>query len=176
VKGCESCAINQKNLKRAPVHPWDTPDHNWDRVHIDYAGPHLGQYHFLIVVDALSKWVEVKVLNRAPSSIDTIELLDEIFSQHGFPEMLVSDNAQIFRSAEFRKYCNDHAIVQRFSAPNYPQTNGLAEKNVQTFKAKLTAMTDENLPIREKVRRILQKYRATPSACGKSPAERYLGR
>lgn len=37
-------------------------------------------------------------------------------------------------------------------------------------------MDDENVPMREKVREILFRYRATPLNNGKSPAERYLHR
>lgn len=176
VKGCAECALTQKNPPHAPIHPWETPDQNWQRIHIDYAGPYQEKYYFLIVVDALSKWAEVATIRQAPSSESTIEILTDIFSRHGYPELIVSDNASIFKSEEFSTYCEDRAIRQRFIAPNYPQTNGLAERNVQTLKSKLKAMGEEDLPMKKKIQAILQKYRATPLASGKSPAELYLGR
>lgn len=37
-------------------------------------------------------------------------------------------------------------------------------------------MTDENLPIQEKIRQIMFKYRATPLRDGETPSEKYLGR
>lgn len=175
VKSCENCALNQGNPKKAQVHPWDDPGNNWERVHVDYAGP-LDGYHFLICMDAKSKWAEVKVLKQAPSSSSTIALLNSIFSVHGFPNVIVSDNASIFHSEEFLDYCTTNGIFQKFTAPGHPATNGLAERNVQTLKRRLKAASDEPFTIQEKIQRVLFRYRATPLACGKSPAELYLGR
>lgn len=175
VKGCEDCALTKTNPARAPVHPWDEPNVNWERVHIDYAGPFEG-HNFLLCIDAKSKWAEIKVIKDAPSSSITIALLNDIFSTHGFPNILVSDNASIFQSEEFRGYCSSNGIFQKFIAPGHPATNGLAERNVQSLKQRLRAASNDPLPIRDKLRNILFRYRATPLANGKSPAEQYLQR
>ncbi|XP_036340172.1 uncharacterized protein LOC118749483 [Rhagoletis pomonella] len=65
---------------------------------------------------------------------------------------------------------------QKLIAPGHPSTNGLAERNVQTLKRKLKAMSTEPGPLRQKVNDILQIYRATPLSNGMSPAELYLKR
>lgn len=54
VKACQPCASVKKNPQKAPIHSWDEPENNFDRVHIDYAGEFQG-HHFLILVDAKSK-------------------------------------------------------------------------------------------------------------------------
>ena len=46
---------------------------NWQRLHIDYAGPYRG-YHFLVIVDAKSKWVEIGHQKKATTSQSTIEI------------------------------------------------------------------------------------------------------
>nr|XP_042909763.1 uncharacterized protein K02A2.6-like [Parasteatoda tepidariorum] len=61
VKGCEGCALTKSNPPKVSVHPWESPADNWDRIHIDYAGP-FENYYFLVCVDAKSKWVEVESL------------------------------------------------------------------------------------------------------------------
>lgn len=175
VRSCSSCVSVQNSPAKTPLHPWEEPDSNWQRVHIDYAGPYNG-HHFLVVVDSKSKWAEVGVCSAAPSSSSTIDILQTIFSRNGYPEVLVSDNATIFTSDEFTTFCTDSGIFQKFIAPGHPATNGLAERNVQTLKKKLTAMSNENLPIKIKIREIMFKYRATPLQNGKTPAEQYLGR
>lgn len=175
VKECQPCALTRANPPKAPVHPWDQPEENWERVHIDYAGP-FENYNFLICVDAKSKWAEVQILRDAPTSNSTILSLNRIFASHGFPVCLVSDNAAIFQSNEFRSYCSTNGIFQKFIAPGHPATNGLAERHVQILKNRLRAASDDNVPIQEKLQNILFRYRATPLACGKSPAELYLGR
>ncbi len=58
---------------------------------------------FLILIDAYSKWLEVKPLTAATSTV-TIEHLREIFSTHGLPEILVTDNGSQFTSAEFQTF------------------------------------------------------------------------
>ena len=142
VKSCAECALVKTNPPKVPVHPWDTPANNWDRIHIDYAGPYQN-CHFLVAVDAKSKWCEVRVCQQAPTTQSTIQLLDDIFAVHGFPLSIVSDNATIFVSDTFKQYCVCNGIRQKLIAPGHPATNGLAERNVQTLKQRLRAMVSD---------------------------------
>lgn len=41
VQYCEECQKHQKAPPTAPLHPW--PESPWSRIHVDYAGPFLGQ-------------------------------------------------------------------------------------------------------------------------------------
>ncbi|XP_031333894.1 uncharacterized protein K02A2.6-like [Photinus pyralis] len=175
VKACPECIKIKHSPSKVPLHHWEMPNENWDRIHIDYAGP-IGNQHFLVVVDAKSKWAEVRVLNDSPNSLNSIELLNGIFSTHGYPKQIVSDNATIFTSKQFSHYCRDHGIRQKFIAPGHPATNGLAERNVQTLKRRLESMRNEKSSISVKLQTILLRYRATPLIDGKSPAENYLHR
>ncbi|KAL1447951.1 hypothetical protein WDU94_000597 [Cyamophila willieti] len=175
VRSCEQCGKNQKSPAKAPLHQWEKPRENFSRVHIDYAGPRNG-VHFLILVDAKSKWPEVRIVRQAPNTLNTIKFLEDIFSFHGYPEILVSDNATIFKNNQFNNYCKERGIVQIFSAPGHPSTNGLAERYVQILKSKLDKMSSDSMPIHEQVQQILHLFRATPLSCGESPAELYLHR
>ena len=47
-------------LSEAPLYPWEWPGRPWARVHIDYAGPHKGHMH-LVVIDALSSGLKIAV-------------------------------------------------------------------------------------------------------------------
>ncbi len=175
VRSCEKCAMSQKLPAKAPLHRWEQPQENFERVHIDYAGPRKG-LHFLILVDAKSKWPEIRILSRAPTTESTIALLNDIFSTHGFPRHMVSDNATIFSNDAFKTYCTNNGIFQSYTAPGHPATNGLAERYVQILKSKLSKMEDSPEPIASKVKTILLQFRATPLQEGKSPAELYLNR
>lgn len=175
VKACCECASVKGNPPKAELHHWEPPKQNFQRIHMDYAGPMDG-YYFLIVVDAKSKWPEVRCIKSAPSSASTIRLLYDIFVSHGFPEVLVSDNATIFKSEEFTTFCAANGIKQKFIAPGHPATNGLAERYVQILKNKLKAMVNVEAPIEQKVQEIVFRFRATPLIDGKSPAELYLNR
>ncbi|KAF6217027.1 hypothetical protein GE061_001380 [Apolygus lucorum] len=109
------------------------------------------------------------------SSASTISLLEGIFSVHCYPAVLVSDNACIF-CEEFQCFIKDRGIFQKFSAPNHPATNGLAERAIQTPKRRLKAATGDPTPLPTKLQSIWFRYRATPLASGQSPAELYLKR
>ncbi|XP_011171782.2 uncharacterized protein K02A2.6-like [Solenopsis invicta] len=175
VRSCPECAKIQNEPKKVSLHHWEDPKINFQRVHIDYAGPFQG-HQFFILVDAKSKWPEVRVTGRNPTSTSTIHFLENIFSSHGLPEVMVSDNATIFKSEEFRQYCKNNGIFQKFIAPGHAATNGLAERYVQILKRKLKAMENKPGTITAKIEKILYRFRATPLQEGKSPSELYLNR
>uniref|UniRef100_A0A2L2YNI8 Integrase catalytic domain-containing protein n=1 Tax=Parasteatoda tepidariorum TaxID=114398 RepID=A0A2L2YNI8_PARTP len=175
VKSCRECCDVRKNPAKAPLHIWETPEKNWQRVHIDYAGPFM-EHQFLIVVDSLSKWPEIFAMKTSPTSSNTIYYLEEIFSRHGLPEILVSDNAAIFKSAEFQHFCKSNGIKQRLIAPGYPATNGQAERYVQILKTKLKCMKYHPGSLHSKLCKLLFRYRITPLNNGKTPSEMLFGR
>ena len=175
VRNCKECCDVKKNPQKAPIHNWDIPSKNWQRIHIDYAGPFMGHF-FLLIVDAKSKWPEIYAMKKAPDTTSTIYYLREIFSRQGLPDILVSDNASIFKSKEFVDFCNRNGIRQRLIAPGHPATNGQVERYCQTLKTKLKCMRFHPGTLQEKLCELLFRYRATPLSCGKTPAELMMGR
>nr|XP_042912109.1 uncharacterized protein K02A2.6-like [Parasteatoda tepidariorum] len=174
IENRECCDV-RKNPAKAPLHIWETPEKNWQRVHIDYAGPFM-EHQFLIVVDSLSKWPEIFAMKTSPTSSNTMYYLEEIFSRHGLPEILVSDNAVIFKSAEFQHFCKSNGIKQRLIAPSYPATNGQAERYVQILKTKLKCMKYRPGSLHSKLCKLLFRYRITPLNNEKTPSEMLFGR
>ena len=61
VKQCNQCQLSRLSPLIVPMHPWDWPEHPWQRIHLDYAGPFNGKM-FLVVIDAHSKWMEVELV------------------------------------------------------------------------------------------------------------------
>ena len=57
---------------------------------------------FLIVVDAYSKWPEVIRMSSSTSS-ETTKVLLSLFSRHGLPDKLVSDNGANLCPMSWRK-------------------------------------------------------------------------
>ena len=62
---------------------------------------------FLIVVDAYSKWLEVKMMTSTTTP-KTIGCLRELFASYDCPELLVSDNGPQFSSAEFSSFLSSN--------------------------------------------------------------------
>ena len=116
-------------MSKYPLHPWEFPSNPWSRLHIDYAGPMDG-HMFLIVIDSYSKWLEVIKTNGCTAAV-TISKLRQLFSTHGLPDIIVSDNASNFVSTEFFEFLKSNGIRHVTSAPYHPATNGLAENAVK---------------------------------------------
>lgn len=171
VQECNQCACAAKMPTKTPLSPWPIPQNVWERIHIDYAGP-IDGYYFLVVVDALSKWPEI-VPTKTISTQQTVNILSEIFSRHGLPDTIVSDNGTQFQSSLFKEFTTERGIKQLFSSPYYPMSNGQAERFVDTFKRTLKKLKDEG-NILDNLQTFLQCYRSTPNryCCNnKSPAE-----
>ena len=161
VKGCTQCQSVRNAPEVAPLHPWLWPTKPWKRIHIDFAGPLRG-HSYLILVDAHSKWPEVIDMKSNTTSAATITELRKIFARYGLPEQLVSDNGLQFVSAEFTQFLKSNGVKHIKSAPYHPSTNGIAERFVQSFKRAM--LTNESLPIEQRLANFLLQYRTTVHA------------
>ena len=95
--------------------------------------------------------------------------MKRIFSRHGIPETLFSDNGPQFDdSNEFQHFAADWGFQHITSSPKYPESNGEVERAVQTMKMLLKKSADEYLA--------LMGYRNTPLHYGYSPAQLSMGR
>ena len=151
-----------------PIHHWENPNRLWSRLHLDFAGPFIGKM-FLIVVDSYSKWLEIHpVLNSVMHN--TICKLTIMFSTHGLPKVVVTDNASCFKSEEFGEFMRINYLKHMTGALYHPSTNGLTEMAVQTLK-KLLETNTSRVSIDTLISRFLFTYRITSqSVTGVPPA------
>ena len=129
---------------------------------------------FLVIIDTHSKWLEVLPVNNV-TTVTTIEQLLNVFTTHGLPNTIVSDNGSIFTSDEFSNFIKQNGIEHIPTSPYHPASNGLAERSVQTFKMGLKRITEGSLQAR--LNKFVFQYRLTPQTTnGLSPAELMFGR
>ena len=173
VSKCRECqSVRNLPLNNQPLHPWEFPSKPWERVHIDYAGPTDGRM-FLVLVDAYSKWLEVIPTTGCTAKI-TITQLRRIFSTHGIPDIIVSDNATAFMGSEFQEFVMRNGIRHITGAPYHAATNGLAENAVKTFKSAMKKSTGD---MEDRLFRFLFDYRITPHVTtGVPPCELLMNR
>ncbi|XP_062710659.1 uncharacterized protein K02A2.6-like [Aedes albopictus] len=175
VKQCDKCATHSKTLPKVPLQSWPLAQSPWERIHIDFAGPVNG-LHFLVVIDAFSKWPEISIV-RSPTTAAVINFLDEVFARFGVPITIVSDNGTQFSSVQFAEFCKKNGIQHLRISPYHPQSNGQAERFVETLKTALLKI-NEGEKISESLQIFLQAYRTTPSRTlnGKTPSQLMIGR
>ena len=169
---CELCKVTAAMPPAVARHPWQHPNAPWERVHIDYGEWH--NHHFLVLVDAFSKWPEVKLVTTTTSR-RTITILSDIFAMFGFPQMLVSDNAPQFVSTEFEDFLRQNHIIHRTSPPYHPSTNGIAENMVKNVKYHLKKQGQAIPNVHQHVADFLRTYRNVPhSTTNLTPAHLML--
>ena len=119
--------------------PSQLPDYPWQRVSSDLF--QLKGAHYIVVVDYFSRYPKVTKLS-ATTSNHIIEALKKIFSRHGVPETVVSDNGPQYASREFSDFAKAYDFRHITSSPHYAQSNGHAERAVKTVKKLLYEAED----------------------------------
>ena len=114
VKNYTTCADYQNKLPPEPLKPTQIPDLAFNQAVLDLFEFESKQYIF--VVNYYSKFIELCELKDMRSRT-TIDALKSIFSTHGIPEVLRSDNASLLVSKEFKSFCFDYGINQTISSP-----------------------------------------------------------
>ena len=126
---------------------------------------------FIVVVDHFSRFIEIEKLPSSRSS-SVIAKMKSIFSRHGIAEKVISDNGPCYASQEFAEFAKQFDFTHITSSLHFPQSNGLAEKSVQTVKRMFSkAKADHKDPYL-----CLLELRNTPLAEGLSPSQLLMGR
>jgi len=169
VNNCSTCQELRSSNPKEPMLPHEIPQYPWQIVATDLFL--WNDVNYVVVVDYYSRYWEIASL-RSTTSRAVIEKLKQIFSRHGIPETVKSDNGPQYSSVEFATFASSWKFTHVTSSPKYPQSNGLAEKTVQTAKKMLEkAKRDPKDPYLS-----LLEQRNTPIANYKSPAQLSMGR
>ena len=132
VRKCITCAIHSRNQTAEPLHPHTVPDGPWQTLGTDVFT--FEDMEYCLVVDYFSKMVFVRKMGPSTTSEKIIQALKQIFGEHGIPQKVVSDNARQYTSDSFQSFAHEWGFQHETSSPKYPQSNGLAERFVQTVK------------------------------------------
>ena len=107
VKECLACQSVGQPSKPAPIQPMPFPQQAWDVIYVDFLGP-------LPTKDWLSRGRNSSQYERQ----STIQCFESIFSRHGIPRTIVSDNGPPFQGDEIRQYMSTNGIKHRKITPH----------------------------------------------------------
>ena len=164
IRNCPQCC----HLRRQPPEPLipsEFPTLPWKKVATDLFHYNCGTY--LLIVDYFSRFIEITKL-RTQSSSEVIQHTKEIFSRHGVPQEVTSDNGPQYSSFEYSQFAAKYGFTHTTSSPQFPQSNGEAERAVQTIKQFLKKSKDPHMA--------LMIYHSTPLQNGYSPSELLMNR
>ena len=115
---------------------------------------------FLILEDSFSGWLEViKVRDRKVTTVR--QILRTIFTSNGVTKTIVTDNAPEFCDESLVLRLRKIGSIPYKTPPYHPQSNGIAERMVQTLKMGL---------------KVLLSYRTVPHVDRKQSPSALMGR
>ena len=127
---CDSC-IKHRAVKHQPAEECRLPEGPWVELATDVM--EFNSQLYLIVVDYYTKWIECRKVSCQTASV-IIEQLKAVFSCFGVPSLLRADNGPCYISKQLASFAQTWGFTLKTSSPHYPESNGLAERSVQTMK------------------------------------------
>ena len=95
-----------------------------------------------------------------------------MFSRHGLPYTIRSDNGPQFTSKVFEQYLNDNDVKHRKTTPLHPAANGEVERQNRSLVKRIRIAQAESLDWKKEIRKYLVAYRTKPHGItGISPSE-----
>lgn len=169
VSKCAICQTHRSSNPKEPMLPQEIPENPWQTIGTDLLS--WNSENYIVICDYLSRYFELERLPNITTAA-VIHKMKAAFARHGIPNKVISDNGPCYSSQEFKRFAEQWGFQHTTSSPRYPQSNGLAEKTVQTAKRILTkAKEDKKDPYLS-----LLEYRNTPVDGLKSPAQILMSR
>ena len=119
-------------------------DFPWQKVGSDLF--ELRGQSYIVLEDYVSRCLEVVKL-ATTTTCAVIGVMKAVFSRHGIPAVLISDNGPQYQSHEMKEFSQSYGFMHVTSSPRYPQSNGEAECAVQTAMRLLEKSEDPYLAV-----------------------------
>lgn len=169
IEDCNICGKYLKANYKESLRSYDVPLLPWQNVAVDLF--HWNGDEYLLAVDHYSNYIEISKLNNITAET-VINHLKAIFARHDSPTICYTDNGLQFNNAKFKEFEKEWKFKHITSNPEYHQSNGLAERGVQSIKRMLQkCLEDKTDPYLG-----MLTYRNSPVKGIASPAQLLMGR
>ncbi|RLU16500.1 hypothetical protein DMN91_010568 [Ooceraea biroi] len=184
-KWCATCAIciakkglSEKGKSPLQVYNVGAP---FERIQVDILGPlpmsYAGSRYLLVVVDCFTKWPETIPLRNKRASTVAEALVNYVFSRHGVPLELHTDQGKNFESQLFQALTSLLEIRKTRTTPLHPQSDGQVERQHHAIFNYLTKFVEKNQKDWDRwVLMFLLAFRSSKhETTGTTPAKMYMG-
>lgn len=171
ISKCATCQKHRNYQKKESLRePVQMPERPWSTLGADLF--ELNGSKFMVVVDYYSEWIEMEEMKAGTTATQVIEKMKRMFMTHGIPHTLITDNGPPFNSAAFGEFASNFNFGHVTMSPYHSQTNGLAERSIQTLKRLMIKCRET----KSDFTLAMLNLRNTPTSSAGSPAQRLYGR
>ena len=137
VEACPTCQCHHPQEPRQPLQPTPAPEHPRQHLGADFFT--FDGFEYLVIINYYTKMPFIRKIPPSQcNAANTISVLKELFSKHGIPEIIRSDNGPQFASHQFAEFAQEWNFDHTTSSPRNPRSNGQAEAAVKFTKGLLT--------------------------------------
>ncbi|KAL7881429.1 hypothetical protein AOLI_G00082770 [Acnodon oligacanthus] len=170
VSQCAVCNASRNSSTREPLLSHSLPGRPWPKIGTDLF--HYNEAEYLLCVDYYSKFPEISKLSNTTAQ-GVIMSLRSVFARHGIPDITMSVNGPQYASTVFSNFARDWEFKHIVSSLGHAESNGQAERTMQTNKNLLKTAQDGKGDLYI----ALLEYRNMPlEGIGYSPAQLLMGR
>ena len=181
VRSCSGCQKAARNSgARAPLQPLPCVSEPFEKVAFDLVDPlpksSSGNRFVLTMMCLYTKYPEAIPLRRVDNET-VLDAMMEIFSRHGFPKVLLTDQGSVFTSKLTRHMCKTFEIHKIRTTPYHPQSDGALERWHACLKGMINRSGIDIKCWDKYLKFLLFAYRDTPHCVtGFSPFTLLFGR
>jgi transposase InsO family protein len=172
VANCRGCQLVSRAERPVPMLSTTLPEAPWDRLAVDFNGPHgaLNGESILVVVDYYTRYLLAEfVVSTDFKSVKP--MIVRTFATFGNPVSIRSDNGPPFNGREWRTFCRRRGITIELSTPGHPQQNGLVERYMQPCNDAVTRALAQGEDVRVALEKAVQARNAADHRTTAVPPE-----
>ena len=136
VNKCEKCLANCRLNQKEPYIPIDIPIIAWKTIAWKTIAMDLFMFQdktYILMIDLFSHFPVVRQL-FGENTRTVLKAMQNVFTDFGIPEAIISDNGPCYKSQEFRDFCGRIEINHITGASYNLQANSIAEHMIETIK------------------------------------------
>ena len=174
VAKCIPCATANTRQQKVPIQEFPLPPEPMHSVAIDTCGPfptsHLGNKYVVTIIDLFTGYVEAYVTkDKTAASVADI-LVNDYFSRHSIPRILLSDNGSEYLNEVIKFITNTLKIHHIQSSTYNPRSNGKCERSHRLLSDTLIKLSRKDpLSWDTYVKNYVGAYNAAATSSGFSP-------
>ena len=146
IQNCERCIRFKQKPDRSPLKPLQA-SYPLELIHMDFlkiSGKEDKNANVLVITDHFTRYAQAYVTGNQQATTAAKVFIDKFVTNYGFPERILTDQAQAFNGKLYDALCKQAKIKKIRTTPYHPQTNGQCERFNRTLMTMLGALPQED--------------------------------